>query len=146
MFMQCHALHLSFLSFLSLSLLLCFLFSLLLHFSFLTMAPKKSVPSKNPIRCRGSSTSSFSLPNSIKFRYADSQKDFVENICDWVIHSERQVILSDFPKTPLLGAFNSRGSESLCEKPMRCASVFIQEFYSNMHAIVTSVPRFTTIL
>ena len=28
---------------------------------------------------------------------------------------------------------------------MKCPGVFIQEFYSNMHAINTSVPHFTTV-
>ena len=89
------------------------------------MAPKKSVPSKNPIRCRGSSASSFSLPDSVEFHDAESQKDFVENFYDRMIHSKCQVILSDFPETPLPGAFSSRVLESLREKPMRCAGVFI---------------------
>ena len=75
------------------------------------MAPKESVPSKNPITCRGSSSSS-SLPSIlIRDRFHDSkyQKDFDENFCDRAIHSEHHVILSDFPDTPLLGAFSSRG-------------------------------------
>ena len=53
--------------------------------------------------------------------------------------------LSDFPKTPLLSAFSFRGWDSLCEKPSRCPDVFIQEFYSNMHVIDSSVPRFNTV-
>ena len=41
--------------------------------------------------------------------------------------------------------YSSWGWESLYEKPMRCPSVFIQEFYSNMYAIDTSVPPLTTV-
>ncbi|KAL0009223.1 hypothetical protein SO802_010725 [Lithocarpus litseifolius] len=79
------------------------------------MAPKKSVPSKNPItHCGSSSTSSssssLSIPNRVRFRDANSQKDFVENFYDRAIHLERQVILS---------AFSFRGWEYLCEKPTR---------------------------
>ena len=34
------------------------------------------------------------------------------------------------------------GQESLLERPLRCPIVFIQEFYSNIHNIDTSIPRF----
>ena len=53
--------------------------------------------------------------------------------------------MSDFPDTPLPGGFRFQGWASLCEIPKRCPNMFIQEFYSNMHAIDTSIPRFTTI-
>ena len=43
------------------------------------------------------------------------------------------------------GAFSFRGWASLCEIPKRCPDVFIQEFYSNIYAIDTSIPRFTMI-
>ena len=49
------------------------------------MAPKKSVPSKNPITPHGSSFTSYSLPsvpNRVWFCDANYQKDFVENVCD----------------------------------------------------------------
>ena len=36
----------------------------------------------------------------------------------------------------------TQGWESLCEKPMRCPVLFIQEFYSNIHGIDASVPQF----
>ena len=107
------------------------------------MAPKKSVPSKNLIH-RGSSSSSFP-PNSVQFYDEKAHNDFFENFFDRAIHSERQVIFSDFPDTSLPDAFHSQGWASLCEKPLRCSEVFIQEFYSNMHAIDTSVPWFTTV-
>ena len=78
------------------------------------MAPKKSAFLKNPISCRGSSSSS-SLPARNGFYDLKSQKDFDENFCDRVIHLERQVTLSDFSDTPLPSAFSSRVWESLQE-------------------------------
>ena len=108
------------------------------------MAPKRSVPSKNLIRRHGSSFSSASsIPDSVSDE--KDKDDFFENFSYRVIHLERQVILSDFPNTPSPGAFSSQGWASLCEISKRCPRVFIQEFYSNMHAIDTSVPRFTTV-
>ena len=67
------------------------------------------------------------------------------NFSDRAIYSEHQVILSDFPNTPLLGAISSQAWASLYEKPSRCPDVFIKEFYSNIHAIDTSMPRFTMV-
>ena len=157
MFMYYHALHVIFFFFLvpyvsivtlslssSLSLSsLSLSLSLSLSFSLLIMAPKKFVPSKNPIR-RGSSSFSFPL-DSVQFHDKKARSDFFENFFDQAIHSERQVILSEFPNTLLPGAISSRGWASLCEKPSKCPDVFIQDFYSNIHAINTSVPQFTTV-
>ena len=81
----------------------------------------------------------------MRFRDEKVKDDFFENFFDQAIHSKRQVILSNFSNTSLPDAFSSRGWASPCEIPKRCPDVFIQEFYSNMHAIGTSVPRFTTI-
>ena len=63
------------------------------------MAPKKSVPSKNPIH-HGSFSSSFP-PNSVQFSDKKACNDFFENFSDQLIHSECKVILSNFPDTPL---------------------------------------------
>ena len=81
----------------------------------------------------------------MRFRDEKVRDDFFENFFDQAIHSKRQVILSNFSNTSLPDAFSSRGWASPCEIPKRCPDVFIQEFYSNMHTIGTSVPRFTTI-
>ena len=54
------------------------------------------------------------------------------------------MILSDFFDTPLSNVIHTQGWESFCEVPLRCPTVFIQEFYSNMHNIDTSVPQFVT--
>ena len=56
------------------------------------------------------------------------------------------MILSDFADTALPDVIHTQGWESLCEIPLRCPIVFIQEFYSNMHGIDTFVPQFTTVL
>ena len=53
---------------------------------------------------------------------------------------ERQVVLSNFADTDLPSVIHSRGWESLCDVPVTCPLVLIQEFYSNMH----EVPLFFT--
>ena len=102
-----------------------FSFSSLFSFSFLSIAPKKSVPSWNPISCHHSASSSSSIPLFVHFHNKDAQKDFDKNFSDRAIHSKCQVILFDFPKTPLADAFHSWGWASLCEKLLRCPDVFI---------------------
>ena len=52
--------------------------------------------------------------------------------------------LSDFADTDLPSIIHSRGWESLCDVPVTCPIVLIQEFYSNMHGIDHSVPLFFT--
>ena len=59
-------------------------------------------------------------------------------------YSERQVILSDFADINLPSVIHSRGWGSLCDVPVTCPLVLIQEFYSNMHGIDCSVPLFFT--
>ena len=54
------------------------------------------------------------------------------------------MILSDFSNTTPPTVIHSRGWESLCKSPVSCHIVIIQEFYSNMHGFVTSIPRFVT--
>ena len=113
MFMHCHALHFILFFFpMPYSPVVCVCVSLSLsRFSFLLMAPKKSVPSKNSIRRCGPSSSSSapSLPNFVRFHDEKAKDDFFENFSNWVIHSERQVILSNFSDTSLPDEFRSRG-------------------------------------
>ena len=60
------------------------------------MAPKrKSTQSQNPLRS-GASSSSNLAPSHVWFHDDKAQKDFLENFCRRGIHSECQVILSDF--------------------------------------------------
>ena len=123
-------------SFLSLPL---FLFTLVM-----SMAPKcKSTPARNPLHSGASSSSDPTLSH-IWFRDDDAFKAFLENFSRQGIHLERQVILSDFTDTDIPSVIHSRGWESLCDVPVTCPLVLIQEFYSNMHEINHSVPHFFT--
>ena len=108
------------------------------------MAPKrKSTPARNPLRF-GASSSFDPSPSTVRFRDDDAFKEFLENFSRRGIHSERQVILSDFVDTDLPSVIHNRGWESLCDVPVTCPLVLIQEFYSNMHGIDRSVPLFFT--
>ena len=108
------------------------------------MKPKrKSTPARNPLRFDASSSSDPS-PSNVRFRDNDAFKAFSENFSRRGIHSERQVILSDFANTDLPSVIHSRGWESLCDVLVTCLLVLIQEFYSNMHGIDRSVPLFFT--
>ena len=108
------------------------------------MAPKrKSTPARNFFHS-GASSSSDLAPLLLRFRDDDAYKAFSKNFSRWGIHSERQVILSDFTNTDLPSIIHSRGWESLCDVLVTCPLVLIQEFYSNMHGINLSVPLFFT--
>ena len=108
-----------------------------------SMAPKcKSTPSQNPLRS-GASTSSFDpTPSHVQFCDDKDRKDFSKNFSWRGIHSQRQVILSDFSDTDLPTVIYSRGWESLCDIPVSCPSMIIQEFYSNMYRFDYSMPCF----
>ena len=123
-------------TFLSLPL---FLFTLVV-----SMAPKrKSTPAQNPLRSSASSSSNPS-PSNVRFRDDDAFKAFSENFSRRGIHSECQVVLSNFADIDLPSVIHSRGWESLCDVLVTCPLVLIQEFYSNMHRIDRSVPFFFT--
>ena len=108
------------------------------------MAPKrKSTPARNPLHSGASSSSDPTLSH-IRFRDDDAFKAFSENFSKRGIHLELQVGLSDFANTDLPSVIHSRGWESLCDVPVTCPLVLIQEFYSNMHEIDRSVPLFFT--
>ena len=97
-----------------------FLFTLVV-----SMAPKrKSTPARNPF-CSGASSSSNPLPSSVQFRDDDAFKAFSENFSKQGIHSECQVILSDFADTDLPSVIHSRGWKSLCDVPVTCPLVLI---------------------
>ena len=96
------SLFLSLSPFISLSCISCF------------MAPKrKSTPSQNPF-CSGASFSFDPTPASVWFRDERARKDFLKNFSRQGIHSERQVILSNFSDTDLPTVIYSWGWESLC--------------------------------
>ena len=109
------------------------------------MAPKcKSTPARNLLRS-GVSSSTDPSPSTVRFCDDDDAfKAFLENFSRRGIHLERQVVLSDFADTDLPFVIHSRGWESLCDVPVTCPLMLIQEFYSNMHKIDHSVPLFFT--
>ena len=112
----------------------------------LCMTPKhKSTPTRNPFRF-GSSSSSDPIVPLLHVRFSDEKahQDFSKNFSKRGVHPERHVILLNFSNIPLPNVIHTRGWESLCEIPLRCPTMFIQEFYSNMHDIDTFVPQFVT--
>ena len=115
--------------------------SLFLSVSCIMSPKRKSTSSQNPLR---SGVYSFSNPTPFHVWFVDDKawKDISENFCRWGVYSERQVILSDFSNTDLPIVIHSRGWESLCDILVTCPSVIIQEFYSNVLRIDTSVPHF----
>ena len=116
-----------------------FLFTLVV-----SMAPKpKSTLAWNPLRS-GASSSSDPSPSNVRFRDDDAFKAFSKDFSRQGIHSECQVILLNFIDTDLPSVIHSRGWESLCDIPVTCSLVLIQEFYSNMHRIDRSIPLFFT--
>ena len=104
---------------------------------------RKSTPARNPLHS-GASSSFDSASLSLRFRHDDAHKAFSENFSRRGIHSECQVILSDFADTDLPFVIHSKGWESLCDVLVTCPLVLIQEFYSNMHGINCSVPLLFT--
>ena len=52
--------------------------------------------------------------------------------------------MADFADTDLPTVIHSQGWESLCDVPVTCPIVLIQEFYSNMHGFDFSIPLFST--
>ena len=108
------------------------------------MAPKcKSTPAQNPLHS-GASSSTETSPSIVWFRDDDAFKPFSENFSRRGIHSECQVTLLNFADTDLASIIHNRGWKSLCDVPVTCPLMFIQEFYSNMHRIDCSVPLFFT--
>ena len=121
-----------------------FFFPLFLFTLVVSMAPKrKFTPVWNRLHSGASSSLDPTLSH-IRFHDDDAFKAFSENFSRRGIHSGRQVILSDFADTDLPSVIHSRGWESLCDVPVTCLLVLIQEFYSNMHEIDRSVPLFFT--
>ena len=119
-------------------------FPLFLFTLVVSVAPKrKSTPTRNPFRFDASSSSDPS-PSNVRFYDDDAFKAFSENFSRRGIHSECQVVLSDFADIDLPSVIHSKGWESLCDVLVTCPLVLIQEFYFNMHEIDCSVPLFFT--
>ena len=97
-----------------------FLFTLVV-----SMAPKcKSTLARNPLSYSASSSTK-PFPSNIGFHDDDAFKAFLENFFRWDIHSERQVILSDFADIDLPSVIHSRGWESLCDVSVTCPLMLI---------------------
>ena len=108
------------------------------------MAPKrKSTLAWNPLRSDASSSTDPS-PSNVRFCDDDAYKAFSENFFRRDIHSECQVVFSEFADIDLPSVIHNRGWESLCNVPVTCPLVLNQEFYSNMHGIDRLVPLFFT--
>ena len=106
------------------------------------MAPnRKFILAWNPLHS-SSSSSSDSASLFLRFRDDDAHNAFSENFFRRGIHSELQVILAGFTDTDLPTVIHSQGWELLCDVPVTCPLMLIQEFYSNMHGIDCSVPLF----
>ena len=74
------------------------------------MAPKrKSTLSQNPLRSGASTSSSDPTPSHVWFYNDKARKDISENFSRRGIHSELQVILSDFSDTDLPTVIYSQG-------------------------------------
>ena len=98
---------------------------LILFMLVVSMAPKrKSTPAQNPFRSKASLSFDPS-PSNVRFRDDVAFKAFSENFSRQGIHSERQVVLSDFADTDLPSVIHSRGWESLCDVPVTCPLVLI---------------------
>ena len=89
---------------------------------------RKSTPAWNPLHSGASSSSDPTLSH-IRFRDDDAFKAFLENFSRRGIHSECQVILSDFANTDLPSVIHRRGWESLCDVSVTCPLMLIQEFW-----------------
>ena len=88
---------------------------------------RKSISSRNPLRFGASTSSSPSdpTPSHVQFHYEKAQSNFSENFSRRGIHSESQVVLSDFSDIDLPTVIYSRGWESLCGILVTCPSVII---------------------
>ena len=90
------------------------------------MAPKsKSTPSQNLFRFRAPTSSSNPTPSHVQFRDGKVRKDFSENFSRRGIHSENEVIPSNFSDIDFPTVIYSRGWGSLCDIQVTCPSMII---------------------
>ena len=81
-----------------------FLFTLVVSMA----SKRKSTPARNPLRF-GAFSSFDPSPSNVRFHDDDVFKAFSENFSRRAIHSERQVVLSNFTDTDLPSVIHSRG-------------------------------------
>ena len=117
--------------------------SLLLSVSCSMVPKRKSTLYWIPLRSRAS-FSSDPTPSHVRFRDDKAWQDFLEKFSRRGVHSECQVILSNFSNIDLPTVIHSRGWESLCDVLVTCPSMLIHELYSNMHGFDYLVPLFVT--
>ena len=117
---------------------------LLLFTLVMSMAPKRKSTSAQNLLHFDASSFSDSAPLSLQFRDDDAHKAFLENFSRQDVHSERQVILTDFADANLPTVIHSWEWKSLCDVSVTCPLLLIQEFYSIMHGIDRSIPLFFT--
>ena len=106
----------------------CFSLSLCFLRLVCSMAPKcKSTSSRNPLRsgAASSSPSTNSNPSHVQFHDEKARTNFLENFSQHKIHSECQVILSDFSNTDFPTIIDSRGWESFYGITVICPIVII---------------------
>ena len=102
-----------------------FFLPLFLFMLVVSMAPKrKSTQTWNPLHS-GASLSSDPSPFNVRFHDDDAFKAFSENFSRRGIHSECQVVLSDFANTDLPSVIHSRGWDSLCDVLITCPLMLI---------------------
>ena len=103
-----------------------FTFSIFLYIELFwdfSMAPKrKSTPSQNSLHF-GASSSSDPTPSHVQFHDEKAKSDLFEKFSRRGIHSECQVILSDFSDTDLPTVIYSREWGTLCDVSVTCPSV-----------------------
>ena len=106
-------------------LIVSFFLPLFLFTLVVSMAPKcKSTPARNPLHSRASSSSN-SVPLSLRLCDDDAHKAFSENFSRRGVHSERKVILADFADTNVPTVIHSREWESLCDVSVICPLMLI---------------------
>ena len=99
--------------------------SLILFTLVASMAPKRKFTLARNL-LRSSAPSSFDpSPSNVRFHDDDAFNAFLKNFSRRGIHSECQVILSDFANTDLPSVIHSTGWESLCDVPVTCPLVLI---------------------
>ena len=109
-----------------------------------SIAPKcKSTQAQNPLHSDASSSSD-QAPLSLCFCNDNAHKAFTESFSWQGIHSKCRVILGHFADIDLPTVIHNREWESLCDEPVTCSLVLIQEFYPNMHGFDYSLPHFVT--
>ena len=90
-----------------------------------SMAPKRKSTLAQNLFHSGASSSTDPSPSNIRFCDDDAFKTFSKNFSKRSIHSECQVVLSNFADIDLPSVIHSRGWELLCDVLVTCPPVLI---------------------